>query len=104
MDVECARGRQVDYVGLQLALSLAAIHTTSDLLSKCIVQLCDTPEIVKPLREEVIQVLRTDGWSKQTLYKLKLIDSFLEEIQQVIGRDTSKLLNLTIIPSMTDGI
>ena len=88
--VECSRGRQVDYVAAQLSLSTAAIHTTSETMLKCMTRLCDTPEIVTPLREEMISVLKEDGWSKQTLYKLKLLDSFLKEIQRTNGLTTSK--------------
>lgn len=88
--VEMSKGRQVDYVAGQLSLTTAAIHTTAETTSKCIYQLCDNPEIVQPLREEMIQVLREDGWSKTSLYKMKLLDSFLKEVQRINGLATSK--------------
>jgi hypothetical protein len=31
----------------------------------------------------MIQVVGEEGWSKQTLYKLKLLDSFLKESQRM---------------------
>ncbi|KAF2157929.1 cytochrome P450 [Myriangium duriaei CBS 260.36] len=79
---EVARGRSMNYVHCQLSISLAAIHTTSETLTRAILDMCAHPEIVQPLREEVIQVLGKDGWAKTSLYKLKLMDSFLKESQR----------------------
>lgn len=82
--VEIARGRQVDYVGGQLALSIGAIHSSTDNLSKAVVKLCEIPEIVAPLREEITKVLdSTGGWSKLALYRMRLLDSFLKEVQRL---------------------
>ncbi|KAL6155384.1 Cytochrome P450 monooxygenase bsc2 [Exserohilum turcicum] len=82
--VEVARGRQVDYVGGQLALSLAAIHSSTDNLSKAVVKLCEMPEIVAPLRDEITTVLEsTGGWSKLALHRMRLLDSFLKEVQRL---------------------
>ena len=88
--VEVAKGRPVDYVAGQLSLTMAAIHTTSETTAKCLANLCDHPEIVDPLRNEMIKVLREDGWSKTTLYKMKLLDSFLKEVQRLDGLAKSK--------------
>ena len=90
VEVAAKQGRQTDLVAAQLSLSTAAIHTTSETMSKCISQLCETPEIVAPLRGEIIEVLAKEGWSKQSLYKLKLMDSFLKEVQRTNGLTTSK--------------
>lgn len=49
-------------------------------MSNCILELCDLPAAdVQALREEIISVLKEEGWSKSSLYKMKLIDSFLKE-------------------------
>lgn len=80
--VEVADGRPVDFVAGQLALSFASIHMTSDALTKCLMQVCQTPEVVGPLREEARAVLRVEGWERTALYKLKLMDSFLKEVQR----------------------
>lgn len=80
---EVARGRKVDFVAGQLSLTLAAIHTTTNVLSQALLDICQYPEIVAPLREEVVQVLSEHGWAKTSLYKLKLMDSFLKESQRV---------------------
>lgn len=68
---------------LRIALSLFAIHTTSDLMSEIMTQLARHPEVVKPLREEVIEVLRRDGLKKTALYNLKLMDSVIKECQRI---------------------
>lgn len=80
---EVSRGRQVDYVSAQLSLTLAAIHTTTETTTQAIFDLCDYPEIVPELRREVIEVIGEHGWAKTSLYKLKLMDSFLKEGQRM---------------------
>lgn len=78
-----SHNRVPDYVAAQLSLSMAAIHTTSETALNSILQLCESPELVTELRQEVIKVLTTEGWSKQALYKLRIMDSFLRETQRV---------------------
>ena len=80
--VEVARGRKVNYVAAQLSLTLAAIHTTTEAITAAIMDLVQHPEAVQSLREEVIQVVGQEGWSKTALYKLRLMDSFLKESQR----------------------
>lgn len=80
---ELARGREVDYVGAQLSLTLAAIHTTTDAITQAVLDLCANPSVVEPLRKEIIDVIGSEGWSKTALYKLRLMDSFLKESQRV---------------------
>jgi Cytochrome P450 len=81
--VEMARGKQIDYIAAQLSLTVAAIHATTEALTTALVDLAIYPEIISQLREEIIQVLSEDGWSKQSLYKMKLMDSFLKESQRM---------------------
>ncbi|PSK56847.1 Ent-kaurene oxidase [Elsinoe australis] len=80
---EVSRGRQINYVHGQLSLSLAAIHTTSEATTQAVLDLCAHPEVQDQLREEAITVLKEEGWAKTSLYKLKLMDSFLKESQRV---------------------
>ena len=89
---EISRGRDVDYVAGQLSLSLAAIHTTTEVASHALVDLCEHPEFVQPLRDEIVRVLSEHGWAKTSLYKLKLMDSFLKESQRVRTMAACKLL------------
>ena len=62
---------------MQLALSTAAIHTTTDLLTQTILDLCGREDLIQELRKEIIEVLGADGWDKSTMYKLKLMDSVI---------------------------
>lgn len=72
-----------DAAHVQLAFSMASVHTTSDLLASLLLRLCRSPEWVQPLREEVEQAA-AGGWGEKTsLYKMKLADSILRETQRV---------------------
>ncbi|KAF9889504.1 hypothetical protein FE257_007214 [Aspergillus nanangensis] len=91
---ESAKGRPYDAAVAQISFSLAAIHTTSDMLSQVLLDLCDMPDVVSALRGEVITVIQEEGWKKTTLYKLKLMDSVLKESQRLkpIGIGTMRRL------------
>ncbi|WZH43327.1 cytochrome P450 [Fusarium acuminatum] len=67
----------------QIAISLVAYHTTSDLLMETLFNLCQHPELLKPLREEIVTVLSEEGLKKTSLNNLKLMDSVLKESQRL---------------------
>lgn len=67
----------------QLTLSVAAIHTSTDLLLQVVLDLAQHPEFFEPLREEISSVLRADGWKKTSLYNMKLLDSVMKESQRM---------------------
>jgi cytochrome P450 monooxygenase-2 len=75
-------GHDYDPAVLQLLLSFAAIHTTSELTVQAMLMLANNPEQIKPLREEMITVLRAEGWKKSALYNMKLLDSAIKEAQR----------------------
>ena len=82
---ELTKSRNIDYdfsCG-QLSLTMAAIHTTTQAMSQALLDICEHPEVVEPLRKEIIEVLSEGGWQKTSLYKLKLMDSFLKEGQRI---------------------
>lgn len=79
---ECADGKPYDETILELALFLAAVHTTSDLMTKVIVDLCEHPELIERLRQEITVNLGKSGWEKLALHELKLMDSVLKESQR----------------------
>ncbi|TLD18125.1 hypothetical protein PspLS_10353 [Pyricularia sp. CBS 133598] len=81
--VEVANGQKVDYVAAQLSLTVASIHATTEALTVALMDVAKYPEVKRELREEVIQVLGEGGWSKQALYNMKLMDSFLKESQRI---------------------
>lgn len=76
-------GSNYDPVISQVTLSTVAIDTTSDLLQSCMLQLARHPEFIKPLRDEVVEVLGTQGLKKVALYNLKFMDSCLKETQRI---------------------
>ncbi|GAM40345.1 hypothetical protein TCE0_038r12627 [Talaromyces pinophilus] len=80
---ELSKGGDYDAALAQLSLSMAAIHTTGDLITQVIYDLCEHPDLVQPLREEAIAVLGTDGWKRTSLYNLKLMDSVIKESQRI---------------------
>ncbi|KAI0802275.1 cytochrome P450 [Xylaria sp. FL0064] len=88
----------------QLAMSNAAIHTTSDLFTQTILELLAHPELIQPLRDEVIEVLRIHGCTKSGLYNLKLMDSILKETQRVkpISMVSMQRIALADVP-LSDG-
>ncbi|KAJ5139157.1 uncharacterized protein N7515_004005 [Penicillium bovifimosum] len=68
----------------QVGLALAAIHTTSNLLTNVLYDLAAYPEYIQPLRDEIRAVAAEDGILKKTsLLKLKLMDSVLKESQRM---------------------
>ena len=88
-EAEC-NGQSYDPAYFQLLLSVAAIHTTSDLLSKIMLLLATEPELFVPIRQEMIRVLKADGWSKTSLYNMKLLDSTMKEAQRIMPNDRGK--------------
>ncbi|KAJ5670050.1 uncharacterized protein N7477_005413 [Penicillium maclennaniae] len=68
----------------QVGLSMAAIHTTSNLLTNVMYDLTAHPEYIQSLRDEIRTVAIEDGVFKKTsLLKLKLMDSVMKESQRV---------------------
>ncbi|WXC61722.1 hypothetical protein SNK03_007595 [Fusarium graminearum] len=67
----------------QITLSLVAIHTTTDLLLEAVLNIAQHPELLIPLREEIVRVLSTEGLKKTALLNLKLMDSVLKESQRL---------------------
>lgn len=72
-----------------IVTNVAAIHTTAGQLAHTIYDLARFPEYIPPLRQEIDAVIAEEGaaWdgtlTKQMLYKLKKMDSFLRETQRL---------------------
>lgn len=67
----------------QIQLSSVAIDSTSDLLQDVMQQIARHPEIMQPLRDEIVEVLGNQGLLKTSLYNLKLMDSVIKEAQRL---------------------
>ncbi|EHK99357.1 putative Ent-kaurene oxidase [Glarea lozoyensis 74030] len=52
-------------------------------VAQVLFDLCVHPEYVEPLRQEALQVLRKNGYTKQALYEMKQMDSFMRESQRL---------------------
>lgn len=78
-----AKGRPYEHADVQIALAVAAIHTTTDLLCQALLNLCAYPETMAPLRQEAAEVLGQHGLQKIALTELRLLDSFFKETQRL---------------------
>ncbi|KAL8952796.1 MAG: hypothetical protein Q9222_001300 [Ikaeria aurantiellina] len=68
----------------QIFLGLGSIHTTASAANHAIHDLCAHPELIDPLREELEEVIKSEGGlTKVALTKLWKLDSFLSESQRV---------------------
>ncbi|KAK7443296.1 hypothetical protein CaCOL14_012230 [Colletotrichum acutatum] len=80
---QMAKGHSYDVGRAQIALAMAAVHTTTDLLTQTLFDIMDHPQLIPVLREEIVTVINQDGWEKTALYKLKLMDSVVKESQRI---------------------
>ncbi|KAJ5949197.1 hypothetical protein N7454_000781 [Penicillium verhagenii] len=100
-----AYGTPFDMARGQVSLSMAAIHTTSNLLTNIMYDLAAYPEYIQPLRDEIAAVIAEDGEFKKTsLLKLKLMDSVMKESQRThpVSLTSMNRLALKAIP-LSDG-
>ncbi|KAJ8107121.1 hypothetical protein ONZ43_g6835 [Nemania bipapillata] len=72
-----------DAATFQLIMSVVAISTTADTLHSILVNLIQHPEFMQTVREEIIQVLKAEGWNKTSLYNMKALDSAMKESQRI---------------------
>ncbi|GKT80908.1 cytochrome P450 [Colletotrichum tofieldiae] len=103
------RSIRYDAAALQLALSLTAMHTSGDFIAQLLVDLCQHRHLLRPLREEMREILGSGSWEKATtLNNLKLLDSVLKESQRLkpvsiismgrVARNNVVLKNEILIP------
>ncbi|KAH7309460.1 cytochrome P450 [Stachybotrys elegans] len=90
---------------LQLIVAAAAIHTTNNLLFECMCDLAANQDIQEELRQEAYQILVVEGgWSKkESIPKLKKLDSFMREVHRLRGSITSFIRKVMKPISLSDG-
>ncbi|KAI8964909.1 ent-kaurene oxidase [Daldinia sp. FL1419] len=90
---------------IQLLLSAASIHTTSNLTTDCIYDLAVHQDMQEILREEAREVLNDDeAWNrKDSMGKLKKLDSFIKESQRFSGNVTSFIRKVMRPIDLSDG-
>ncbi|EON97550.1 putative cytochrome p450 protein [Phaeoacremonium minimum UCRPA7] len=98
------QGLAPDLATSQLGLAMAAIHTTTELLTGSLLDLFATPQILGDVRGEMRTVLDAQLWKKTTLYQLKLLDSVLKESQRLHTRDVATMRRIVEDPlELSDG-
>ncbi|EJC98410.1 cytochrome P450, partial [Fomitiporia mediterranea MF3/22] len=80
-----------------LNVNFAAIHT----FTQALFQLASEPNYNPPLREEIEQVIKEEGWSKIAMTKMWKLDSFMKESQRMnvvnmLSLNRKILSNLTL--------
>lgn len=68
-----------------LTVNFAAIHTSSMSFADSLFTLAAHPQYVDELREEVESVVQEYGWSKNSLQRMRKVDSFLKEAERNNG-------------------
>ena len=84
--VDSARGadRDPDFLAHNiLFMTVAAVHTSAISAVHVLFDLCEMPEYVQPLREEVLRVVGEHGWTLPAINQMKLLDSFMKESQRM---------------------
>ncbi|KAI1670715.1 Cytochrome p450 [Pyrenophora tritici-repentis] len=76
-------GNALDMVHLQLGFVVGTVGNTANLIGQVLVCLANEPELIIPLREEIIGVLKAHGWSRNALHHMKLLDSAIKEAQRL---------------------
>jgi cytochrome P450 monooxygenase-2 len=81
--VDESQGSSYDPVGAQLGFSVVATHTTTDLITETMIRLCERPELIEDLIQEIEDVLKVEGWTKTALFNMKRLDSVIKEAQRL---------------------
>ncbi|KAK1674683.1 cytochrome P450 [Colletotrichum godetiae] len=101
---EHAAGKPYNFGASQLMLAVVSIGTTSDLITQAMVDILQHPELIGPLREEIIACLEKEGWKKTALYNMKLLDSVLNESQRLKPNQISSMFRQAIADvTLSDG-
>ncbi|PKY01598.1 cytochrome P450 [Aspergillus campestris IBT 28561] len=89
--IDTAKGPDTDSTRLAKRmpfLNMAAIHSTAHTTVNVILDLCQHPEYIQPIREEIVEAIKAHGIIKaSTLASLKKLDSFMKESQRLSPMD-----------------
>ncbi|KAI0071400.1 cytochrome P450 [Panus rudis PR-1116 ss-1] len=72
-----------------LALNFSAIHTSSMSVTQALFHLAANAEYARILREEIEEIVAQEGWSKDSIQRMRHLDSFLKESQRYHGLATA---------------
>ncbi|TDL14450.1 cytochrome P450 [Rickenella mellea] len=79
-----------------LAVNMAAIHTTSMTFTHAMFHLASKRQFIAPMREEVENVIKQDGWTKTAMSKLHKVDSFLKETLRFTGLSSLSISQIAL--------
>ncbi|KAH9836319.1 cytochrome P450 [Rhodofomes roseus] len=83
---------QVDRLVIRImTINITAINTSSMTFTNAMFYLAAHPEWLKPLRDEVEEVTKAEGWTKDSVNRFAKIDSFLRESQRYCALGTKSL-------------
>ncbi|KAJ2936146.1 hypothetical protein H1R20_g944, partial [Candolleomyces eurysporus] len=68
-----------------MLINFAAIHTTSLTLTNALLDVAARPEYIKPLREEMEEIIGNHGWTKEAMGRMRKLDSFIKESSRLAG-------------------
>lgn len=98
---DAANGRPYDLAHQQLVISVVSVHSTTDLVTQVLYNLCRHQELLEPLREEIRSVIAEEGWTKKGLYRLDLLDSVIKETQRMKPINTRRFLFFFLLNTCT---
>lgn len=75
--------KTIDHAAIQLAFAMAALHTTSEALRQVLLDICQQPHLVEPLRNEIKDAVARSGLTLATLANMHLLDSVMKESQRL---------------------
>ncbi|KAI0368877.1 cytochrome P450 [Pilatotrama ljubarskyi] len=86
MEVAESRDNSYEAIAQRIMLvNFAAIHTSSNSITHAIYHLAEHPEFIAPLREEIEDIIKEEGWTKAAMGKMWKLDSFFRESQRFNG-------------------
>jgi len=62
---------------------ISALHTTTELLKQTLWSICTHPELIQPIRDEIENAIRENGWTTAGVIKMRLLDSIVKESQRL---------------------
>ncbi|KAI6039988.1 cytochrome P450 [Pisolithus marmoratus] len=79
-----------------LSINFSAIHSTSNICFRALLNLAGNPQHAQELRNEVETVVSEHGWTKGALSKMRKVDSFLKETLRFTGNGILSLVRVAM--------
>ncbi|KAJ2936512.1 hypothetical protein H1R20_g579, partial [Candolleomyces eurysporus] len=84
MDSAIKHGESDRQIVLRMMLTnFGSIHTTSLTFTNALLTLLAHPQYIDPLRAEIEQAIKEEGWTKAAMDKMELLESFMKESQRI---------------------